>query len=71
MRVQCSACRGFRNGGGRNFQDPGADEDLILMGPGVWKIFRIQGGWPMSENDIFRGEGVQTPDDTMNNIRKF
>ena len=24
----------------------------IYMG---WQIFRIQGGWPMSDNDIFQG----------------
>ena len=22
---------------------------------GLWQIFRIQGGWPMSDNGIFQG----------------
>ena len=33
---------------------------------GGCQIFRIQGEWPMSDNDIFQGGGVvQTPEDTM------
>ena len=27
---------------------------------GGWQIFRIQGGWPMSDNDIFQG-GFRPP----------
>ena len=32
---------------------------------GGWQIFRIQEGWPMSDNEIFQMTGVQTPEDTM------
>ena len=33
---------------------------------GGWQIFKIQGGWPMSDNEIF--QGVQNPEDTMSLI---
>ena len=30
--------------------------------------FAPLGGWPMSDNDIFQGKGIQTPEDTMSII---
>ena len=58
MRVHSSAgdsvnSEGGGGGGGfelRDFQDIGG---MTIFNRGGWQIFRIQGGWPMSENEIF------------------
>ena len=62
--------RNFKGGGGgggrgvEEFLGSRGNEDLW----GISKFSGSRGRWPMSDNDIFQGRGVQTPDDTMRKV---